>query len=139
MKFLCVDCDEAMSLDRAAPPDTNGSITAVFACPTCGRQTALLTNGHETEVVRSLGVQLGKPEQRDSGCPFGGMLQEMEAKQAEGEGAVRWTQPALDRLAAIPEFVRPMAQQGIEHYAKGEGVSEITVDILEQARSRFGM
>lgn len=138
MKFLCVDCDEAMSLDRAAPPDPNGSITAVFACPACGRQTALLTNSHETEVVRSLGVQLGTPEQRDSGCPFGGVLQEMEAKQQE-ESAVRWTQPALDRLAAIPEFVRPMAQQGIEHYAKSEGVSEITVDVLDQARTRFGM
>lgn len=138
MKFLCIECDEAMSLDRAAPPDTNGSITAVFACPTCGRQTALLTNGHETEVVRSLGIQLGKPEQRGSGCPFGGMLQEMEAQVGE-EGGVRWTGPALERLAAIPEFVRPMARQGIEHYAKSAGVTEITVDVLDQARSRFGM
>lgn len=138
MKFLCIECDEAMSLDRAAPPDDQGSITAVFACPSCGRQTALLTNGHETEVVRSLGVQLGKPEQSDSGCPFGGMLQEMEARVEEDKG-VRWTESALDRLASIPEFVRPMARQGIEHYAKSEGVTEITVDILDQARSRFGM
>ncbi|MGH9380759.1 MAG: PCP reductase family protein [Thermoanaerobaculia bacterium] len=138
MKFLCVECDEAMSLNRAVPPGTNGSITAVFACPACGRQMALLTNAHETEVVRSLGVQLGTPEQRASGCPFGGMLQEMESRQGE-EGAIRWTEPALARLAAIPEFVRPMAQQGIEHYAKSEGLREITVDVLDQARSRFGM
>lgn len=58
MKLLCVDCDEAMSLVEARGPD-EGSMTVVFDCGTCGKQTAMLTNAMETQVVRSLGVNIG--------------------------------------------------------------------------------
>ena len=58
MKFLCVTCDTAMKLDEALPP-RNGALTVVFSCPKCGRQTALLTNAMETQMVRSLGVEIG--------------------------------------------------------------------------------
>ena len=58
MKFLCVECDEAMRLAETRGPD-RGSMTVVFGCPACGRQTAMLTNASETQVVRSLGVKIG--------------------------------------------------------------------------------
>lgn len=58
MKFLCVDCNEAMRLESADGPD-RGSMTVLFTCPTCSRQTAMLTNSMETQVVRSLGVKIG--------------------------------------------------------------------------------
>ncbi len=58
MKFLCVDCDEAMNLERTGGPD-NGSMTVLFACPKCGRKVAMLTNSMETQMVRSLGVKIG--------------------------------------------------------------------------------
>jgi hypothetical protein len=58
MKFLCVTCDTAMKLEQSLPP-RNGALTVVFACPKCGRQTALLTNAMETQMVRSLGVEIG--------------------------------------------------------------------------------
>lgn len=61
MRFLCVDCDEAMSMSDARGPD-DGSMTVVFACPDCGRETAMLTNAMETQVVRSLGVSIGGRE-----------------------------------------------------------------------------
>lgn len=138
MKFLCVDCDEAMKLERAGSPDATGSITAVFACPSCGRRTAMLTNPHETEVVHSLGVKIGPVgEEKAAGCPFGGMVREMEAERADDD--LTWTDGALARLEAIPEFVRPMARQGIEHYARQGGHTEIDEQILEQARKQFGM
>lgn len=58
MKFLCVECDEPMKLLRTAGPDL-GSMSVVFGCPVCGRETAMLTNAMETQMVRSLGVKIG--------------------------------------------------------------------------------
>lgn len=58
MKFLCVDCNEAMKLSETIGPN-EGSFTIVYSCPTCGKQTAMLTNTMETQMVRSLGVKIG--------------------------------------------------------------------------------
>lgn len=58
MKFLCVECDQPMTLDRTLTPD-EGSLTVVFSCPKCGKETAMLTNNMETQMVRSLGVKIG--------------------------------------------------------------------------------
>ena len=58
MKFLCVACNKAMELRRTLTPE-EGSLTVVFCCPACGRETAMLTNPMETQMVRSLGVKIG--------------------------------------------------------------------------------
>lgn len=140
MKFLCVTCDEPMKLTRAGKPDEGGSIAAVFACPTCSHQIAMLTNPYETQLVQSLGVKIGPGQAAQAeagGCPFSGMLAEMEAK-AESDG-VTWTPEALARLENIPDFVRPMAKQGIESFAKSNGHSTIDDEVMEEARGRFGM
>lgn len=151
MKFLCVACDEPMKLQQTTPPD-GGSLTVLYACPSCGQQTAMLTNPHETQLVRSLGVKIGPAAGSDAvagtaegqaaesgGCPFSGMLQEMEERQRQQEEVMTWTAEALERLEGIPEFVRPMARQGIEHYAKSEGRTTIDRATLDEARERFGM
>jgi hypothetical protein len=64
------------------------------------------------------------------------MLGEMEAQKDDG---VAWTAEAEARLANIPEFVRPMARQGIEHYAKTNGHAVVDDAVMEEARGRFGM
>ena len=58
MKFLCVECDEPMKLERSAGPD-EGSLTVTFGCPQCGWRVAMLTNPFETQLIRSLGVKVG--------------------------------------------------------------------------------
>lgn len=143
MKFLCISCDEAMKIQRAAPPDSGGSISAVFACPSCDHRIAMLTNAAETQLVQSLGVKIGPGEEAPegvaaeaSGCPFSGMVSEMQAAPSED---IQWTPTALERLENIPEFVRPMAKQGIEHYAKTNGHPTIDDEVMEEARGRFGM
>lgn len=165
MKFLCVTCDQAMELASVEPVD-GGSLTVTFACPACERATAMLTNPSETQMVQSLGVKIGPrastrvasavaagaqaeaaagapgaageaTEAAASGCPFSGMLAEMEA--ARTPSGPRWTDEALARLDNIPEFVRPMARQGIEHYATSNGHALIDERILDEARERFGM
>lgn len=59
MKFLCVPCDQPMTLQETRGPE-NGSLTVIFACGKCGHHIAMLTNAMETQMVRSLGVSIGK-------------------------------------------------------------------------------
>ena len=153
MKFLCMSCDEPMTLQKAAPP-AEGSISAVFGCPTCSHRIAMLMNPHETQMVQSLGVKIGPGTEavgteaaaaageqstaeaaKAGGCPFSGMLADMEQQNE----SVTWTPEALQRLANVPDFVRPMARQGIEHYAKNQGRAVIDAAFMEEARGRFGM
>lgn len=58
MKFLCIPCDEVMSFaERQLPGD--GTMAAVFTCPGCAREMALLTNPMETQLVSGLGIKVG--------------------------------------------------------------------------------
>ena len=58
MKFLCIECDRQMGFaERELPGD--GTLAAVFTCPACSRSVAMLTNPMETQLVASLGVQIG--------------------------------------------------------------------------------
>ena len=152
MKFLCVECDEAMTLREARGPD-NGSMTVVFGCPACGRQTAMLTNQMETQVVRSLGVKIGgrevPPEPMEmlrsslkgsasssagaSRCPFTGMVDD-----AFQQSRIAWSAEARSRAERIPEFARAMAMKSVEDYARQKGYSEITEGVMDEVRVGFG-
>lgn len=154
MKFLCVQCDQPMKL-RSVDDSGGGSLSVLYGCPTCDAGFAMLTNPFETEMVQSLGVKIGPAaaggEMADGAraagkCPFSGMIpgieeSEQPAAPARSAGSIGpiWTAEALSRLEGIPEFVRPMARQGIEHYAQSEGYTEIDEKVLAEARQRFGM
>lgn len=142
MKFLCVLCDQAMKLVEMAPPD-RGALSIVYECPECAHRIAMLTNPLETQVVTSLGVQIGPGQGDVAKCPFSGMVQEMTGGAAPGgaagKPAVVWTAAALDRLQKIPDFVRPMARAGIEKYAAEQGLGEVDEAVLDTAKDYFGM
>jgi DNA-directed RNA polymerase subunit RPC12/RpoP len=154
MKFLCVQCDEPMKLVETAPPD-RGSIGMVYSCPTCSHRIAMLTNPYETQVVASLGVKIGPNEETSgtaaatkdlSGCPYSEIAREMIGGEGDTgvatgatEGAVDWTPGARERLANIPEFVRPMARAGIEKFARDNGYPRVDEEVLDQAKDFFGM
>ena len=160
MKFLCVECNEAMGLDETLGPD-QGSMTVIFGCPACGRRTAMLTNASETQVVRSLGVKIGgrgasaepmegirnglaaassigasAPASHGgaSKCPFTGMVNE-----AFERSGMPWTEGAIQRMENIPASARRMVMQSVERYAEAEGYAEVTESALNQARRSMGM
>lgn len=151
MKFLCVPCDEPMKLAETRPPD-RGAMTVVYRCPNCEHTIAMLTNPFETEVVSSLGVKIGgktisendSASENLSKCPFADIVNDMKRTADEDAGtedspAIVWTQEALKRLENIPEFVRPMAVQGIEKMALDMQCSEIDEKVLDEAKVFFGM
>lgn len=51
----------------------------------------------------------------------------------------RWTEDAEKAFEKVPPFVRDMARRMMEDYAEEKGVSEITPDILKEARAKLGM
>ena len=160
MKFLCIACDEQMKLIETKPPD-RGSLTLIYKCPKCDQQTAMLTNPYETQIVGSLGVDIGPEEKAATGgdgdgmakCPFADTLQEMglgadatggsadHGASATGDspGAMTWTAEAKERLLNVPEFARPMALQGIEKFARDRGSTEIDQTMMDEAKEFFGM
>ena len=58
MKFLCLECNTAMEFKETATPD-QGSLTAIFECPDCFAEFAMHMNPWETQMLKSLDVQLG--------------------------------------------------------------------------------
>ncbi len=168
MKFLCVECDEPMKLKDTKGPD-DGSMTVVFACPSCERQIAMLTNQMETQMVRSLDIKLGgSPTQAEPmGTIRSSLAQERDdvftasihpheetgqrgsgskcpftgavADAFEASGEIVWTQEAEERLGRIPPFVRSVAKEGIERHARERGYKEISDSVMEEVRDQFGI
>lgn len=160
MKFLCVECDEAMKLKETKDP-VDGSITVVFQCPSCQKEIAMLTNPMETQVVGSLGVSIGsnpesvrpmsgitkslaekkndifEPENSSSKCPFTDVVSDAFAKQ-ESKNTL-WTKEAEERLNRIPSFIRPMAKKGIEQYAAENGYKQINNEVMDAVKDMYGM
>jgi hypothetical protein len=55
-----------------------------------------------------------------------------------GQSSVQWTDEAIARLKEIPFFVRPAARKKIEKLAEEMGITEITADVYDQAKQKFG-
>jgi hypothetical protein len=53
-------------------------------------------------------------------------------------GSIEWTTEAEAKLKEIPFFVRPAARKKIEKLALEMGATQITVEIYDQAKQKFG-
>ena len=135
MKFLCVPCDKPMQLEGKS--SDRASIALTYSCPDCGYEFAMLTNPMETQLVGSLGVKIGADAQTGaSKCPFTGMVQE---EQSPTDDALGWTSEAEQRMATVPEFVKPMVRGGIEKFARDRGYDRVDERVLDEAKGFFGM
>lgn len=153
MKFLCVDCDTQMEFeDRQLPGD--GTLAALFRCPSCDRVMGMLTNPMETQLVSSLGVKIGgrgvpeQPLETTRGSIVSGRPDAFEDEEiapiadrsiADRPGVVAWSEEAVTRLEAVPRFVRGMVKRIYTDYAKENGIVEITPAIMDRARSDLGL
>ena len=143
MKFLCVDCDTQMAFaERQLPGD--GTLAATFQCPTCGRVVAMLTNPMETQLVSSLGVEIGgrtvpaQPLETVRKMVATGRDDAFEDGKRE-TGNVVWSAEAHERLARVPTFVRGMVKRIYADYAKERGIVEVTPAVMDRARSELGL
>jgi hypothetical protein len=134
MKFLCLRCDQPMSFaERQLPGD--GTLTAVFSCPACAHEIAMLTNPMETQLVSSLGIEIGGrtvPAQ-----PFQQTRAALDAP--EGTPRVAWSEGAIGRLERVPKFVRGMVRRIYTEYAQERAITLITEEVMDRARSELGL
>lgn len=144
MKFLCVDCDRQMGFaERALPGD--GTLAAVFTCPTCGRAVAMLTNPMETQLVASLGVQIGgrtvpeQPFERTRSTLAGGRDDAFADPEPGGGKTPRWAAEAAERLERVPSFVRGMVKRIYTDYAAEHGIEVVTPEVMDEARRELGL
>lgn len=70
----------------------------------------------------------------ESRCPFSAV-----ANRAAEMASVPWDPSAERRLERVPEFIRPMARQGIERFAAEHGYPRITEEVIEKVRGSFGL
>ncbi len=64
-------------------------------------------------------------------------LQVMDDSKNSSTEGIQWTPEAQQRLDNIPDFIRPMARREIERLVKERGGSEITAEIMEEAKEKF--
>ncbi len=135
MKFLCLKCDEPMTINGVEGSDDN-SVGITFVCKKCGSSFAMLTNPMETQLVRGLGVHVGgrsipnKPME---------VIKDTLVTKEDTEDTVVWNKEADARLNNVPPFARDMAKRAIEKYAMEKGYKDITIEIMDEARKVHGM
>ena len=147
MKFLCVECDRQMAFgERRLPGD--GTLAATFQCPSCGRTVAMLTNPMETQLVSSLGVEIGgrtvpaQPLETVRKMVATGRedaFDDTAGRPDDRTAAPSWSNDAQERLARVPNFVRGMVKKIYADYAKERGIAEITPAVMDTARTELGL
>ena len=140
MKFLCFDCDEQMTYeDRQEPGD--GTFTASYVCPGCGRRMAMLANPMETQLVGSLGVKVGGRTLDQQ--PMELVRQTLEGRDDafvdDPSGRPTWAPASEERLARVPGFVRGMVKKIYSEWASERGIQVITPEVMDQARVDLGL
>ena len=149
MKFLCIDCDAQMTFEERQQPG-DGTFAASFACPTCGRRVAMLANPMETQLVTTLGVEIGgrtldeQPLEQTRRALAGRDDAFVDDSAASvpvvtRSGRPRWSVDAQDRLGRVPGFVRGMVKKIYSDYAAERGIEEITPAIMDRAREELGL
>jgi hypothetical protein len=144
VKFLCVDCDRQMAFEERRLPG-DGTLAATFKCPRCGRTVAMLTNPMETQLVSSLGVEIGgrtvpaQPLETVRKMVATGRADAFDDGVGSQESGTRWSREAQERLARVPNFVRGMVKKIYADYAKERGIGEITPAVMDRARAELGL
>ncbi len=189
MKFVCLNCETYMSFEKVEKP-AEGSLGVFFACPSCEAKVSMVTNPGETQMVSSLGVQLGgrtvapsplemtrgtlkedvgapapsgsmaaylnekigagqtatpapgatAKEGESGGCPFSAMVAQMGLTSGESAtgtqpSALQWSPDAQERLDKLPSFVQPMVKGSVETYARKNGYSTVTLQVMDDSKN----
>ena len=65
MKFVCLNCETYMSLEKVEKP-AEGSLGVFFGCPSCNAKFSMVTNTGETSMMNALGLKLSPKSAPDA-------------------------------------------------------------------------
>ncbi|MFZ5875209.1 MAG: hypothetical protein ACOYXU_02255 [Nitrospirota bacterium] len=148
VEFLCPKCSARFSM-VTNPGETQ--MVQALGVKIGGRTTAPeafeLTRGTlkdaaecpMPEMVAKAGATSAKPAAAESAgggsCPFSSMVAGMGAGSSTEAAGLEWSAEALDRLAKIPEFVRPTVKMDVEAYARKTGESFVTQAMMDRYKN----
>jgi len=143
VKFLCLPCDQQMDFDDRAEPG-DGTFGASFHCPKCGHRVAMLANPMETQLVGSLGVEIGgRPLDQE---PMEFVREKIDTRDdafsgagSQGQAKPRWSAESEARLERVPKFVKGMVKKIYGEWASERGITEITPAVMDEARVDLGL
>ena len=118
------------------PVEAPAPFAAVRASLARQRDAALASDSGGSENESRAASSAGVPAAEGPGCPFAAMIGGAGANAAAG---VPWTAEAEGRLERIPTFIRPMARQAIERFARERGHATVDAAVMDQARDFMGM
>ncbi len=139
MKFLCVGCDEPMRLSDNEDSG-EGNLRLVFHCPGCDHDVAMLTNSGETQVVQSMGVQIGSsdvPAPRFAAVRSHMTNMREDVFSGNELSELHWTEEALQRLAKHPTFIQPVIRKTYTDFARRNGIGEVDLEVMDAARQEL--
>ena len=195
MKFVCLKCETYMTFEKVEKP-AEGSLGVFFECPSCQSRFSMVTNPGETQMVSSLGVQLGgrtvdhtplemtrgglqdnvsagmgqmaaylnekiqggqpaasaaapsapssgsDSSSEGGGCPFSAIVAQMGLGSSSSTGTTAptgeqllWTPDAQEKLAKLPSFVQPMVKSSVETYARKSGFMTVTLQVMDDSKN----
>jgi len=196
MKFVCLKCETYMNFEKVEKP-AEGTLGVFFECPSCQSRFSMVTNPGETQMVSSLGVQLGGRTEapiplemtrggleenvsagkgqmaaylndkiqggqpaaaaptasaatatasgesgEGGGCPFSAMVAQMglgssgaTSPAAPAAEPLLWTPDAQEKLAKLPSFVQPMVKSSVETYARKSGFTTVTLQVMDDSKN----
>ncbi|MEW6681862.1 MAG: PCP reductase family protein [Nitrospirota bacterium] len=151
VEFLCPSCKARFSMvtnpgetqmvqalgvkigGRTTAPEafelTRGTLKEGAECPVPGA-AAMAAPAMTSGAVTS--------ESGAGSCPFSSMVASMGAGGAEQSTALEWSAEALERLAKIPDFVRPTVKMEVEAYARQAGETFVTQAMLDKYKTAPG-
>jgi hypothetical protein len=162
VEFLCPSCKARFSM-VTNPGETQ--MVQALGVKIGGRTTApeafeltrgTLKEGAECPIPGAAAMAAPAPvsssattsESGGGSCPFSSMVASMGAgsseqasgsggTQLEGSAQLEWSAEALERLAKIPDFVRPTVKMEVEAYARQAGETD-PIHARQQGRARRG-
>jgi hypothetical protein len=120
----------------SAPTEAPAPFAAVRAGLAHQREAALVVDAAGSREDSLAAAPAGSPAADGPGCPFAAMI---GGAGAAGVAGVPWTPEAEGRLERIPAFIRPMARQSIERFARERGYATVNDEVMDQARDFMGM
>ena len=109
MKFVCLNCETYMSLEKVEKPE-EGSLGVFFACPSCEAKFSMVTNVGETSMMNALGLKLAP--RAEAGASLDGL------RALAGNGQ---TVPAVNSLTAAGPSVSTAAASSAKAGEKTSG------------------
>jgi hypothetical protein len=125
--------------DAPAPFEMTRGTLKAEAQAGSGQMAAYLNEKIQAGQSSASSAASSAEEQKTGGCPFSAMVAQMGfgsgASSGTAPSALTWTADAKEKLDRLPSFVKPMVQGSIEAYARKNGFTTITLQVMDDAKN----